>query len=417
MGFVRNFAVTLFSQGLIFVVGFLNGVIIARALGKTGRGEYGLVVFLATVLLVLFGEGVHRANVFLTSRDKSDDNISKLFSNSVAYWAIIFFVFIGFLLLPGRLYQFVFPGLRPLYVRIGIGVALFFIFNRSIQGIFLGLQQFWHYNLSYIGPTFVFFTLNAIFFFTLSHMTTRLVLTDYISAMSFVFVVSLIVFKREHKIHFHPDLRQFLQDLSIRSRATLAYLMIYLLIQSNLYIVNYKTGLAQAGLFAVAMNIANLVQRVPNVAGTVLFPKVSESRGSYQMNLTLRVTAVAFLIGVSLVVFFYFFGEPLIVYFYKEAFRPSYYALMWLFPGILLMSVASILNINLWGRGFPNVSIIAPFVGVVVDVTFCLMFIPKRGIIGAAQAASMGFGTFATIIIGYFLWTYRKKWKRIEFGR
>lgn len=417
MSFVRNFAVTLFSQGLVFIVGFLNGVIIARALGRTGRGEYGLVVFLATVLLVLFGEGVHRANVYLTSRDKSDDNISKLFSNSVAYGAIIFFVFLGLLLLPGRLYQFAFPGLRPLYIRIGIGVALFFIFNRSIQGIFLGLQQFWHYNLSYIGPTLVFFTLNAIFFFTISQMTTRLVLTDYIISMSLVFVVSLIIFKREHRIYFHPNFRQFLQDLSIRSRATLAYLMIYLLIQSNLYIVNYKTGLAQAGLFAVAMNIATLVQRIPNVAGTVLFPKVSESQRSYQMNLTLRVTGGAFLIGLAIAIFFYFFGEPLIVYFYKETFRPSYHALMWLFPGILLMSIASILNVNLWARGFPNVSIIAPFLGVVVDVTFCLIFIPKRGIIGAAQAASMGFGIFATIIIGYFLWTYRKKWKSIKLGR
>ncbi|NOY78364.1 MAG: oligosaccharide flippase family protein [Calditrichaeota bacterium] len=416
MGFIRNFAVTLFSQGLVFVAGFLNGVIIARALGRTGRGEYGLVVFLATVLLVLFGEGVHRANVYLTSRDKSDDNISKLFSNSVAYWAIIFLVFSGLLFLPGRLYQFVFPGLNPLYVRIGIGVALFFIFNRSIQGIFLGLQQFWHYNLSYIGPTLVFFVLNAIFFFTISQMTTRLVLTNYFAAMSVVFVISLIIFRREHRIHFRPNIGQFFRDLSIRSRATLAYLMIYLLIQSNLYIVNYKVGLAQAGLFAVAMNIANLIQRVPNVAGTVLFPKVSESRGSYQMNLTLRVTGVAFLIGISLAVFFYFFGEQLIVYFYKETFRPSYHALMWLFPGILMMSVASILNINLWGRGFPRVSIIAPFLGVVVDVTFCLIFIPKRGIIGAAQAASLGFGTFAVIIIGYFLWTYRKKWKSIELG-
>ncbi len=417
MSFVKNFTVTLFSQGLIFVVGFLNGVIIARALGKTGRGEYGLVVFIATVLLVLFGEGVHRANVFLTSRDKSEENISKLFSNSVAYWGIIFLIFLGFLLMPGRLYQFFFPGLKALYIRIGIGVALFFVFNRSIQGIFLGLKQFWHYNLSYIGPTLVFFTLNAIFFFTISQMTTKLVLMDYISGMSFVFLISLIVFKREHKIHFRPNLGQFLHDLSIRSRATLAYLMIYLLIQSNLYIVNYKVGLAQAGLFAVAMNIANLIQRVPNVAGTVLFPTVSESKGNYQMNLTLRVTGLAFIIGIFLAVFFYFFGEQLIVYFYKEAFRPSYGALMWLFPGILIMSVASILNINLWGRGFPKVSIIAPFLGVVVDVTFCLLFIPKRGIIGAAQAASMGFGTFGIIIIGYFLWTYRKKWKSIEIGR
>ncbi|HDK36495.1 MAG TPA: hypothetical protein ENG82_06285, partial [Bacteroidetes bacterium] len=254
MGFVRNFAVTLFSQGLVFFAGFLNGVIIARALGRTGRGEYGLVVFLATVLLVLFGEGVHRANVYLTSRDKSNLNISKLFSNSVAYWGVVLLIFSGLLVLPGHLYGFILPGLKPLYVRIGIGVALFFVFNRSIQGIFLGLQQFWHYNLSYIGPTLVFFVLNAIFYFTLSSMITRTVLLDYFAAMSFVFIVSLLIFKREHKIRFNPNLKRFIGDLSISSRATLAYLMIYLLVQSNLYIVNYKAGLAQAGLFAVAMN-------------------------------------------------------------------------------------------------------------------------------------------------------------------
>ncbi len=417
MGFVRNFAVTLFSQGMVFVAGFFNGVMIARALGRQGRGEYGLVVFLATILLVLFGEGVHRANVFLTSRNKSAENISRLFSNSAAYWTVVIGLFSVLFLLPGHLYGYVFPGLRPLYVRIGIGVAMFFIFNRSIQGIFLGLQQFWHYNLSYIGPTLVFFFLNAIFFLIIRHMTTTSVLLSYFSAMSFVFFVSLLVFLAEHRISFKPNFREFFGNLSVSSKATLAYLMIYLLFQSNLYIVNYKTGLAQAGLFAVAMNIANLIQRVPNVAGTVLFPKVSESKDNYQMNLTLRVMAVALVIGLLLALFFYFLGEPLIVFFYKETFRPSYHALMWLFPGILMMSMASILNINLWGRGFPMVSILAPLAGVLVNVTFCILLIPRRGIIGAAQASSLGFTTFAVIIFSYFLWTYRKKWKSIDLGR
>lgn len=385
----------------MLVSGFLNGVVITRSLGSVGRGEYAMINFMVMILLVILGEGGHRSNIYLTSQDKSEGSISRLISSILVYGLLVLMIFLFLVLMPDSWYQSVLPGIQPIYIYLGFGTAIFFIFIRQFQGLFLGLQQYWHYNIFNTAPVVLFLGLNAVVWFATGQLSTRRVLIHFCTAMGITFVAALIQFSREHEIHLEFQLRTLKESFTMGWRATIAYLFIYLLVNTNLYIVNFWKGLAEAGFFAVAVSIATLIQRVPNVAGVVLMPKVSEKSNQNKLQLTAEVALGAFAICVVSAAAIYLVGEDLLVWLYKKEFAASYLPLAWLLPGIILFSVANVFHTFLMGKGFPPISIWGPVFPLFLNLALCIFLIPKNGIVGAAQAASLSFFVYAVIVLSY----------------
>jgi len=406
MRYRKSFSLTLFSQGIILCSGLLNGIIIARSIGTIGRGEYAMINFMVTILLVIMGEGIYRSNIYLTSRDKSETNINQIIANIYFYNALISFLFILLVILPNSVYQFFLPGIKPFYIYLGFGTALFFIFIRQLQGIFLGLQNFWHYNLINISPIFLFFLFNISILNLKGNLTTTIVLMNFLSSMGVTFLIAFGLFYRKQKMEFHFSWNNLKTNFSVSWRATVAYLLIFLLIRVNLYIVNYWKGLSEAGLFAVAINIAALIQQVPNVASVVLFPKVAQKETRDKLILTIKVAVVTLVISLLITFFFYFFGERFIIYLYTEDFAGSYFHLIWLLPGIILFSVAGIFNPLIWGKGFPPISYIGPLIPLIINIILCFILIPINGVIGAAQATTISLVLYC-IIIGCYVFNKR----------
>lgn len=396
-----SFLLTFFVQGIVLSAGFLNGIIIARTIGKIGRGEYALIYFMVSVFLVILGEGFYRSNIYLTSRDKSENNINRLSSNILFYNVLIIIIIILFSLLPHKIYSIVMPGIRPPYIYLGLITAMFYIFIRQFQGIFLGLQNYWYYNLFNSMPIVLFFLLNLTIWQITGRLTTMLVLINFMTGMTLTFFVALLCFHKTYKIVFNFSWDNFKQNFSTGWRATFAYLLIFLLIRSNVYIVNYWQGLAETGLFGVAMGIAYLLQQVPNVVGVVLFPRVAEKETRKKLNLTIKVAGITFVVILIPAIILYLFGQELIVYFYKEEFSESFKPLVWLLPGIILFSITGIFNPLIWGRGFPLVSIYGPLIPLIINIILCFILIPINGIVGAAQSAAISFFIYSLIIFSY----------------
>ncbi|HDL18151.1 MAG TPA: hypothetical protein ENH29_03770 [Bacteroidetes bacterium] len=401
MRFRDSFLLTLFSQGILLISGFLNGVLITRNLGTVGRGEYAMIIFMVTILLVILGEGLYRSNIYLTSRDKSEKNLSQSGANLLFYNAVILSLFLILILLPEKWYSFFLPGIKPFYVYVGFGSALFFIFLRQLQGFYLGLQKYWHYNLFNVLPVLLFFLLNLISLALYGSLTTRMVLINYMTGMILTATGAAFSYFKIHRIQFHLGATLLKENFKTSWRATLAYLLVFLMVRMNVYIVNYWHGLAEAGLFAVAVNLSTLIQQVPNVACSVLLPRVSEKETANKLILTGKVAVISFAVSALAAAIFYIAGERLLVFLYKKDFAASFAPLAWLLPGIILFSVTSIYNTVLWGRGFPPVSIWVPLISVVTDLILCYFLIPLHGIVGAAQASTVSFVVYSIIILSY----------------
>jgi O-antigen/teichoic acid export membrane protein len=401
MRFLKGFSITLSTQGIIQIAGFLNGIVIARYLGPAGRGEYAMVILLITILTVILGEGMHRSNVFLVGRDKSEQNLSSISSDIILYVILACLLLSCLALFPRSWFEFVLPGVGQPHIYLGLAIAMLFIVIRQFQGIYQGLQQFWHYNLLSSLPIVLFLAFDLIVLAATSDLKLHQVLVNFLLAKLISVLVASIAYYRRHNFSLPKSFEKTFKNLNVNLRATIAYLVIFLMIKTNLYVLLQMEDKDQVGLFAIASGIVAIIQQIPNVAGTVLFPKISDSNATFKLALTNKVATIIFAALVLFGLVLLLIGRELIVFLYSDQFILSYEPLVWLLPGAIAFGFASIHNSSLWGRGFPAITIWSPFVAFIVNIVCCLWLIPINGIVGAAQAATISFLVFSVITVGY----------------
>ena len=91
----KNSAITFSSQILIFILGIISSIIIARILGPTGNGIYALIILISTVMLKLGSLAIEAANVYFTGskKHKIEDIVSNSLLSSLLLGSILFLLF------------------------------------------------------------------------------------------------------------------------------------------------------------------------------------------------------------------------------------------------------------------------------------------------------------------------------------
>ena len=91
----KNSAITFSSQILIFVLGLITSIILARTLGPSGKGIYTLIILIPTVMLKLGSLGIEAANVYFTGSKKYEikDIVSNSLFDSILLSSILIIIF------------------------------------------------------------------------------------------------------------------------------------------------------------------------------------------------------------------------------------------------------------------------------------------------------------------------------------
>ncbi len=175
-------------------------------------------------------------------------------------------------------------------------------------------------------------------------------------------------------------------------------------------------GKTPAGIYAVAVSIAEMLLYLPDSMAQVLLPTVSgDSTGATPRTARLarmNVFVIA-MAGVAIAVV----GYPVIRGLLGSGFAPAYPALLVLLPGILAMGQARLLAAELTGRGAPRFVAASAWVALIATVALDLWLIPRPGtwhflhipqpgwgILGAATASTVAY----TIAMGVLLIFYRR---------
>jgi len=115
------------------------------------------------------------------------------------------------------------------------------------------------------------------------------------------------------------------------------------------------------------------------------------------------------------------FSELIIVGMYGENFRESISVLNYLLPGVLILTIFKVMNMDLAGKGKPWVSMKAMIPALVINVVINIILIPDMGADGAAISSTVSYGVAGIL----FLFFYSKavnvpvkdilKYKRTDF--
>ena len=69
--FIRGVSVTLGTRVASLLIGIASAVIVARALGPAGKGEYALIVLIPAFFQLAGGLGLDQAMVYLVARRRA----------------------------------------------------------------------------------------------------------------------------------------------------------------------------------------------------------------------------------------------------------------------------------------------------------------------------------------------------------
>ena len=158
----KNSSITFLSQILIFALGFITSIILARILGPTGKGIYALIILIPALMLKLGSLGIEAANVYFTGskRYKIKDIVSNSLLSSILLSTILIILFFGVSHLD--IFQNFLDSnqITPFYLWLVVLTVPFSLLSGFLISILLGAEKITIYNKINIRFQFIIFPYN-----------------------------------------------------------------------------------------------------------------------------------------------------------------------------------------------------------------------------------------------------------------
>jgi O-antigen/teichoic acid export membrane protein len=356
----------------------VSSVLTARYLSPSGRGEYFLVITLAQGLAQFGNLGLHSSNTYQVARERA--LVGPLLANSLCLSAlsgslgaaVVIFV-LGAQAGAERLWFAAF--LAPAILFYMLGTNLLVGLNRIRS--FNGFQLVSNYGV-----------LLCLLVAALAGAGSRGFLAASTAGWLAVSVALLLVVRREAGGALRPDLRTFREGIRFALKAYVATLCGFLVVRSNVFLLNGLQGSEQVGYFSVASQMTDVIGILPQSTALILFPAlVSARRGQFETTLRHLMTVGLLLAAGCLAVGV--LAEPFIRFVFGAAFAPTVPLLRWMLPAAFFLGLTSVLSQYLAAAGFP-LSLVAVWVGgSAASALLGWLLIPAWAAVGAAMALSL----------------------------
>lgn len=396
--FVSKVVETFTTRLVVIATGMLTTVAVARALGPAGRGLYAVAAAVGAIGVQLGNLGLHASNTYSVARDRN--RLPELLGNSLvvgiglgglaaAIAGIVFSVWTRIAPVEGMLLV-----LALLSIPVGVAYLL-------LQNLLLGIQDVRGFNridlvTKLLGLALIGLALLA------RVATPESIFSIGVGSVAVGLAWALAILWRGTGRSLRFSLDTFTETLRYGVKAYLAALFMFAVLRIDLLMVKVMAGPEQAGLYSIAVAMADLLYMVPTVVGTILFPRLSAVRDEVERwriaaqmrnvvaGLMLLLTATAALLA-----------GPVTRVLFGAAFQPAVPAFLALLPGIWLISINVIYMNYLAASGMPLITVISPGVAALANALLNLVLMPRWGIVGASVASSICYGLMLLLSMVY----------------
>ncbi|QNQ99919.1 polysaccharide biosynthesis protein [Pseudomonas oryzihabitans] len=199
--------------------------------------------------------------------------------------------------------------------------------------------------------------------------------------------------------------------LSFSGRSHPDVLFQQLLLRADYLLIASLLGPSAVGQYAMATAAVELLLIVPEAVTTPLMKRLlQQGQGIETLTpLALRLTASVMLLAcLALAVV----GEALIHLLFGAAYLPAYPALLALLPGVFALCYASILRLDLLGKGRPGSLSLLLGLATLVNLGANLLLLPHLGIVGAGLASSLAYGLATLGMLALFCRLSATPWQQ-----
>ena len=388
--FARRSLETFLGYGAATAGNALLFLLVARALGSTGTGVVSASIALSTVLmLVVFGL-LHLPNTYLGVKEPAA--LGALLANSLLVAAVlgtaVSAAVFGFLVAIDVTF-----GAERHELAVVLASVPFAAASRLVATLVLARGRSLAFNVLYaLRPGLSLAAVVTAFLVVDATASAALI------AFSVAQVILLAVSLPAAGIRIASPSRRLLSaSLRYALKAYAGTTMQLVNFRLDLFLVSAMRGASAAGIYSVAVVLAELLWRISTAAGTILMPRVATTEAA-PVEFTLRVSrTVAFLVSVAAVavsVVSALLVLPVLGDDFERAFTP----LVLLLPGAVALGIMDVLTSDLAGRGSPQYLSYAAALGLAVTLAVNPVLIPLWGASGAAVASTLSY-TASTLLV------------------
>ena len=218
-----------------------------------------------------------------------------------------------------------------------------------------------------------------------------------------LFMFTVLLFKNKFLKSFSYNWVIIKKMLSLGLIYALALFIINLNYKIDIVLLDQLSTAFEMGIYSKGSGITQYLWQIPMLFSTIVFARSSVSKNdaafSNKVTQLLRVSFI--LIGLGSI-FLVLFSELIIVGMYGEEFRGSITVLNYLLPGVLILTIYKVMNMDLAGKGKPWVSLWAMLPGLIANVMLNIFWIPEYGANGAALASTVSYSIAALLFLHFY---------------
>jgi O-antigen/teichoic acid export membrane protein len=408
--FLSNSIITLTRQVLGIIIGVILIVVVARALGPDGNGDYTLITYLPLMLMTFLNLGINSSTVYYISRKKM--SINEAYSMNIIAGIVLSIISV----VIGAIIIYFFSGIKFFNK---IDPDLLYISLLSLPGIFLmtflqtilqGMQHFKSYNTALVIQQLatLLSLILLLFTFPLGLLGTLLsFILGYLCSV--IYMVYFLIRYSDASFSFRYFSWGNLKEvLTYGIKAHVSNIMTFFNYKLDIFLLGYFLTSYAVGIYSLAVNVGERLSIFSQSISQVLLPRIASSNLEEDRNqITSMVSRFIMILVVVLAIFVFIFSHLIIELLFSDEYADSVNLLRWLLPGVTVLAVEKILSNDLAGRGKPELNMYVSFVNVVLNLILNLILIPTIGVAGAAISSSITYLVSFTIKC----WIYKKETK------
>ncbi|WP_299119789.1 flippase [uncultured Winogradskyella sp.] len=386
------------SKILIIVFGLTTSIIIARVLGPEKNGVIAALLVYPSLFMSIGSLGIRQSTTYFLGKEIFTEDQIKTAITQIWLFTTVFSIAVCFFLMRYLSKS----GENIWLVILALSPIPFALFNTYNSGIFLGKNQIGTFNKINWIPTIIVFVITAILVLWLSYG-----ISGYLVALAAgpIFISLILLFKNKfiNAFSFNCDWGIIKRMLSLGVVYAIALLVINLNYRIDVILLDNLSTEFETGIYSKGVSITEYLWQIPMLLSTVVFARSAVSKDDSAFSLKVaQLLRLSFLaIGLVALVLI-LLSEFIIVLMYGKAFIGSVMVLNTLLPGVLLLTIFKVINMDLSGKGKPWVSLKAMIPALIINIILNVVFIPKFGAVGAALASTISYSLAAILFIFFY---------------
>lgn len=384
--------VVLAARGTILISGVVVSIVTAHALGPAGRGTFFWTITFAGLVSQFSNLGLQMSNTYLAAADTT--LLGSLVCNSLWVSMAGGAASIPTLLIMEKLRWG--PAISHPEVYIGALTAalLFFLLGSNLL---LAVGRVGAFNACQITANTTVIVATVIAWVMHMGVTGFLVATTLARVAAAAIVMLALLRLCRFKLLF--DWRIFKSAFRVSFKAYVITAQGFIVLRTNVFMLQALVSSREVGLYSIAAQIADVMVLLPDTMALLLFPDLVRAKDR-RWQLTKNAVLLTAAIMASACIVAALTAAPVIRHVFGEAFAGAIPIFLWMLPGVLCLSLTSILSQNLAAHGFP-LSIVLVWSGAVIFAPVCAwLMVRAHGGLGAAIAYSVTYaGVLASVAL------------------